>query len=161
MIDINIAQPALEAAMSELGGDLQLPMSFDHQNVCIFRYQASIDIAVQIFPDQGRITFAAVLVDEVDPSTPGLFPMLATFNWMGMYTRGGAVCINDETRSVLFWRDPVCTHWDAATLKLELEDFIGLAIDIRGKFDEGLRLLPEALTGTASLSSRVDGGRFA
>lgn len=147
--------------MSELGGDLQLPLNFDHQNICIFRYQASIDIAIQIFPEQGRITFAAVLVDQIDPSTPGFFPLLATFNWMGMQTRGGTVCVNDETRSVLFWRDPVCTRWDAAALKLELEDFIGLAVDIRAKFDEGMRLLPEALVGSASLSARLDGGRLA
>lgn len=152
---------SLETSLDELGRELGAALNLDHQHLCIFRYLSDLDVAIQCFPDDGRVTFAAVLKDDVDPATEGLFPLLAMFNWMGIHTRGGTVCFNDETRSVVFWRDPVCTRWDGAELKAQLEDFIGLAIEVRAKFKEGYDTLPEALAGSRAPSAGVAAGRYA
>jgi hypothetical protein len=136
---------SLDAALREFSADLGVDLSFDHEHLCIFRYQSTLDVMVQLFPEAGRVTFAAVLKNEVDPGLQGLFPLLSYLNWMGVHTDGGAVCLNDETRSIIFWRDPLCLHWDGASLKAQLEDFIGVVIDVRAKVDEGLDALPQAL----------------
>jgi hypothetical protein len=154
-------QSSLEAAMNELGGELGTTLSFDHQHICVFRYLSDLDVAIQLFPDDGRVTFAAVLKNELDPATPGLFSLLTMFNWMGVQTRGGTLCFNDETRSVVLWRDPVGTRWDGAELKVQLEDFIGLAIDMRETLEEGLATLPEALTQTQPQPAALVSGRYA
>jgi len=91
----------------------------------------------------------------------GLFPLLAMMNWMGVQTRGGTVCFNDETRSVVLWRDPVCTRWDGGELKAQLEDFIGLAIEVRTKFAEGLATLPGVLSATQAQPGGLAVGRYA
>lgn len=154
-------QASLETAMKDLGGELGAELSFDHQHLCLFRYQADLDVAIQLFPDDGRVTFAAVLKEGLDPATAGLFALLAMFNWMGVHTRGGTVCFNDETRSVVFWRDPVCTRWDGAELRAQLEDFIGLALEVREKFAEGLAAVPDALSATSAPAAGVTNGRYA
>jgi hypothetical protein len=151
----------IEAAMAELGKELGNSLSFDDRNVCVFRYLSDLDVAIQVFPEDKRITFAAVLKDDVDPGTEGLFPLLAMFNWMGIHTRGGTVCFNDDSRSIVLWRDPVCTRWDGEILRSQLEDFIGLAIELREKLEEGLSALSEALSAMRVGSTGPLGGTYA
>lgn len=161
MTQIDNAKVAIEAAMDELGRELGSALSFDAQHLCVFRYLSDLDVAIQLFPDDRRITFAAVLKDDVDPGTEGLFPLLAMFNWMGIHTRGGTVCFNDDSRSIVLWRDPVCTRWDGDILRSQLEDFIGLAIELREKLEEGLSALPEALSSMRPGSVGPVGGTYA
>lgn len=152
---------AIEAAMDELGKELGSALSFDAHNLCVFRYLSDLDVAIQLFPEDHRITFAAVLKDDVDPGTEGLFQLLAMFNWMGIHTRGGTVCFNDDSRSIVLWRDPVCTRWDGEILRTQLENFIGLAIELREKFEEGLSALPEALSSMRVGPAGPVGGTYA
>lgn len=154
-------QASFETAVQDLGRELGASLDFDHQNICVFRYLSELDAAIQLFPDDARLTFAAVLQDGTDPATPGLFALLAMLNWMGVQTRGGTLCFNDETRSVVFWRDPVCTRWDGAELKAQLEDFIGLALEVREKLAEGIAALPEALTASSAQPGSYISGSYA